>query len=87
MEDLTQIPQLTLNLFGFSLVFNIETILMTWIVLAALITFGFLATKKIENDASGVHLSVMYLDPLLALVGTGRIEAGHESTHLGEKNV
>ena len=48
MEDLTQISQLTLNLFGLSLVFNIETILMTWIVLAALITFGFLATKKLD---------------------------------------
>jgi F-type H+-transporting ATPase subunit a len=47
MEDLTHIPQLTLDLFGFSLVFNLETILMTWIVLAALITFGFLATRKL----------------------------------------
>ena len=47
MEDLTHIPQLTLDLFGFSLVFNLETILMTWIVLAALIIFGFLATRKL----------------------------------------
>jgi F-type H+-transporting ATPase subunit a len=47
MEDLTKIPQLTLELFGLNLVFNTETILMTWIVLAALIVFGYLATKKI----------------------------------------
>lgn len=47
MEDLTQIPQLTLRLFGLNLVFNVETVVMTWIVMAALIVFGFLATKKI----------------------------------------
>jgi F-type H+-transporting ATPase subunit a len=48
MEDLTQIPQLTLKFFGLNLVFNVETIVMTWIVMAALIAFGFLATKKID---------------------------------------
>lgn len=47
MEDLTKIPQLTLEIFGFNLVFNTETILMTWIVMATLIFFGFLARKKI----------------------------------------
>lgn len=48
MEDLTQIPQFTLGLFGFNLVFNTETIIMTWIVMAVLIAFAFLATKKID---------------------------------------
>ncbi len=48
MEDLTQIPQLIIELGGLKLVFNTETILMTWIVMAALILFGFLATKKID---------------------------------------
>jgi F-type H+-transporting ATPase subunit a len=33
--------------FGLKLVFNTETIIMTWIVMAALILFGFLATRKI----------------------------------------
>lgn len=47
MEDLTHIPQLTLQLFGLNLVFNTQTILMTWIVMASLITFGFLATRKL----------------------------------------
>jgi F-type H+-transporting ATPase subunit a len=48
MEDLTHIPQLTFDLLGFRLVFNTETILMTWIVVAVLITFGFLATRNIH---------------------------------------
>jgi len=48
MEDLTKVPQFVINLFGFNLVFNVETIIMTWIVMAALIIFGFLAVKKID---------------------------------------
>ena len=47
MEDLTNIPQFVIKLFGFNLVFNVETIIMTWIVMAVLIVFGFLATRKI----------------------------------------
>ena len=47
MEDLTNIPQFTLSLLGVDLVFNTTTILMTWIVMAVLIGFGFLATRKI----------------------------------------
>ena len=48
MEDITYIHQITLQLFGVNLVFNTKTILMTWIVMAGLILFGFLATKKID---------------------------------------
>lgn len=47
MEDLTNIPQFIIELGGMKLVFNTETIFMTWVVMAALILFGFLATKKI----------------------------------------
>ena len=47
MDDLTNIPQIAFELFGINLVFNIQTIIMTWIVMAALICFGFLATRKI----------------------------------------
>jgi len=47
MEDLTNIPQFIIELGGLKLVFNTETIFMTWVVMAALILFGFLATKKI----------------------------------------
>ena len=48
MEDLTKIPQYSVELLGTTMVFNTETILMTWIVMAALILFGFLATRKIN---------------------------------------
>ena len=48
MEEFTHVPQLTYHLFGFNLVFNTQTILMTWIVLAVLILFGFLATRKMD---------------------------------------
>lgn len=48
MEDLTQIPQWTLQLFGLNLVFNTGTILMTWIVMGGLILFGFLATRNLS---------------------------------------
>ena len=48
MEDLTKIPQFTIQLFGLNLVFNVETIIMTWIVMASLIVLGFLATRKID---------------------------------------
>lgn len=47
MKDLTSIPQFTLQLFGFNMVFNTETIYMTWIVIASLIIFAYLATRKI----------------------------------------
>jgi len=47
MEELTKIPQFVIKLFGLNLVFNVETIIMTWIVMAALIVFAFLATRKI----------------------------------------
>ena len=48
MEEFTHVPQLTYHLFGFNLVFNTQTILMTWIVLAVLILFGFLATRRMD---------------------------------------
>ncbi len=48
MEGLTKIPQKCVEVFGLKLVFNTETILMTWIVMAVLILFGFLATRRIS---------------------------------------
>ena len=47
MDELTSIPQLTWKFLGLNLVFNTQTILMTWIVMAVLILFGFLATRRI----------------------------------------
>ncbi len=48
MDELSQMAQLTLPVFGINLVFNIKTIFMTWIVMAGLIVFGYLATRKID---------------------------------------
>lgn len=48
MNDLTEIPQLVIRLFGLDLVFNTETIFMTWIVMASLIAFGLGATRKLN---------------------------------------
>ena len=47
MEDISSIAQITIHVFGFNLVFNTQTILMTWIVMATLIVFAFLATRKL----------------------------------------
>ena len=46
MDELTHVPQWTLELFGKTLVFNSSTLVMTWIVMAALIIFAILATRK-----------------------------------------
>jgi F-type H+-transporting ATPase subunit a len=48
MEDIATLPQLTLQLLGLNLVFNTRTIMMTWIVIGILLSFGFLATRKIS---------------------------------------
>ncbi len=48
MENFTELLQLKILLGGMDLRFNIETILMTWIVMAVLIIFAFLATRKID---------------------------------------
>ena len=46
MEKFTEILQLKLNLLGLTLSFNVKTIIMTWIVMAALIVFALLARKN-----------------------------------------
>lgn len=46
MEDLGKIHQLIVPFFGHDMVFNLEIILMTWIVILGLICFGFLAARK-----------------------------------------
>jgi F-type H+-transporting ATPase subunit a len=46
MDNLGLIKQLVVTLGGFELVFNLEAILMTWIVFALLLFFGLLATRK-----------------------------------------
>lgn len=46
MDELGLIHQLVITLGGVKLTFNLDVILMTWIVFAALLAFGFLATRK-----------------------------------------
>ena len=48
MDDLTHLPQITFNLLGVQLVVNTETVIMTWIVMAILLLFGFFATRNIS---------------------------------------
>ena len=46
MEDLGKIHQLIIHILGQDLTFNLESMIMTWIVIISLITFGFLAARK-----------------------------------------
>jgi len=48
MEELGRIHQLIIPMMGHNLTFNLEVILMTWIVISVLIIFGFLASRKKE---------------------------------------
>jgi F-type H+-transporting ATPase subunit a len=48
MDELTNISQITYQLFGYDLVFNVETITMTLVVMGLLLVFSFLATRKIS---------------------------------------
>ena len=70
MEELTEVSQLTLKLFGLNLVFNTETITMTWVVMALLILFGFLATRKID-----------FLPNPFQIVGELLVSAFHDLTN------
>jgi F-type H+-transporting ATPase subunit a len=45
MEDLGKIHQLIITIAGWELVFNLDTILMTWIAIAVLLIFGVLAAR------------------------------------------
>jgi F-type H+-transporting ATPase subunit a len=47
MDELTNISQITYQLFGYNLVFNVETIMMTLIVMGLLLVFSVFATRKI----------------------------------------
>jgi len=46
MEDLGKIHQLIVPFFGHNMTFNLEVILMTWIVIIALLVFGFFAARN-----------------------------------------
>ncbi len=46
MQELGKIHQLIIPFFGHNLTFNLEVIIMTWIVIAILVLFGILAARK-----------------------------------------
>jgi len=46
MEELGKIHQLIIPVFGHNIAFNLEVIVMTWIVFFVLIVFGFVTTRK-----------------------------------------
>jgi F-type H+-transporting ATPase subunit a len=46
MQDLGKIHQLIVNLPGYQMVFNLEAMLMTWIVIGALLFFGWACSSK-----------------------------------------
>ena len=46
MEELGKIHQLIIPFGEYQMTFNLEVILMTWIVIACLIFFGIMTTRK-----------------------------------------
>jgi len=46
MEDLGKIHQLIVPFYGHNLVFNVEPIIMSWIVIFCLLIFGFLTVRR-----------------------------------------
>ncbi len=56
MEELTEIQQFTYQLFGYNLVFNVETITMTLIVMGLLLAFSLFATRKINMIPHSVQV-------------------------------
>ena len=46
MNELGRIHQLIIPIFGHNMTFNLEVIAMTWIVIAILLMFGFLAVRR-----------------------------------------
>ncbi len=48
MEDITQVPKWILQLGGYQFTLNSETLIMSWLVMAILILFAIVATRKIS---------------------------------------
>ncbi len=46
MQELGRIHQLIIPFMGREIIFNIEVMLMTWLVITVLLVFGFFATRK-----------------------------------------
>jgi len=46
MGELGKLHQLVISIMGYDLAFNLEVMLMTWIVIGVLLIFGYAASKK-----------------------------------------
>ena len=46
MQELGRIHQLIIPFMGREIIFNIDVMVMTWIVITVLLVFGFFATRK-----------------------------------------
>ncbi len=55
MDELTNVWQYTLTLGDYNLVFNVETLIMTWIVMGVLILFAVLASRKLAHVPGGLQ--------------------------------
>ena len=56
LDELTNIHQITYQLFGYDLVFNVETITMTLVAMGLLLVFSFFATRKISMIPHSVQV-------------------------------
>ncbi len=56
MQDLGKIHQLLIHLDGYTMTFNLEPIVMGWIVIAVLLAFGFFAARKQERQPGSFQL-------------------------------
>lgn len=48
MDELTNIPRWVFTIGGYQVELNSDTLIMSWVVMAVLIAFGFLATRKLS---------------------------------------
>jgi F-type H+-transporting ATPase subunit a len=68
MEDLGRINQLIIPIMGHDMTFNLDVILMTWIVIAVLFVFGFFATRNRNRLPGPVQaLGELFVSSLYAL--------------------
>jgi F-type H+-transporting ATPase subunit a len=56
MQDLGRIHQLIVPIGDYQMTFNLEAIVMAWIVMAVLLVFGFFASRKKERLPGGLQL-------------------------------
>jgi F-type H+-transporting ATPase subunit a len=56
MQDLGKVQQLIVPFFGHTMTFNLDAILMTWIVIIVLLLFGFFAARKRSIQAGPLQL-------------------------------